>query len=574
MLALMLASIVMASAPRLINYQGRLTDASDNPVTDGMYTVQFSIYHQPEGNPPSLQWSETQSVTTANGFFSVMLGSVNPMAPDIFQDTSSYLGIKVGSDPELTPLTRITSVPYAYYAPYGSGWRHEGSNVYIENPGSKVGIGLLSPEVALHVIGESADNPVARFEGEKLGIRSAVSGSTPLIMTPLELTSLNQDVYGESMALYGYATGAGRTTGADLHAMDGSTSNTGAKIEADGPALINTGVKVTATGGEVNLGVEAVASGLSTADFTGVKATATNYGAGSSYGISSTANGQAYNKGVFGEALDGFQNEGLSGHASSAGTNFGVMAVADGYGDNIGIYALASGGVTNTAGLFRKGFSGVVAPAANSVVIMDNSVNSYLSILGPNIYEKGILFGQPSNEAAGGIIYNAGSVPDGLAFRTLNNSTKMVITSGGDVGIGTASPTARLQVNGNICYTGTIGACSDSRYKKDVANLNKSLDKVLKMRGITYKWKQDEFPDRVFDDKRHVGLIAQEVEELFPEMVMTDAAGYKSVDYGRLTPVLVEAIKEQQKQIDELRTMINQLAHNSKTQPGGPIGSK
>ena len=55
-----------------------------------------------------------------------------------------------------------------------------------------------------------------------------------------------------------------------------------------------------------------------------------------------------------------------------------------------------------------------------------------------------------------------------------------------------------------------------------------------------------------FTDTRQIGFSAQEVEKLFPEVVLTDANGYKSVDYGRLTPVLVEAIKELQKQIDTL----------------------
>jgi hypothetical protein len=79
------------------------------------------------------------------------------------------------------------------------------------------------------------------------------------------------------------------------------------------------------------------------------------------------------------------------------------------------------------------------------------------------------------------------------------------------------------------------------------------------MRGVTYHWKLDEYPEKDFDSREHLGFIAQEVEELFPQLVMTDDNGYKSVDYGRLTPVLVEAIKEQQAQIDEMRQLIEQL---------------
>ena len=63
-------------------------------------------------------------------------------------------------------------------------------------------------------------------------------------------------------------------------------------------------------------------------------------------------------------------------------------------------------------------------------------------------------------------------------------------------------------------------------------------------------------------DERQIGFSAQEIEKLFPEVVMTDANGYKSVDYGRLTPVLVEAIKEQQKQIDAQQQQIDELRKN------------
>lgn len=138
------------------------------------------------------------------------------------------------------------------------------------------------------------------------------------------------------------------------------------------------------------------------------------------------------------------------------------------------------------------------------------------------------------------------------AYLTIESAT-------GEVGIGTASPSERLHVVGNICYTGSIAACSDARYKTDVTAIPNSLESVMQMRGVRYKWKQEEFPGQDFDDKAHIGFIAQEIETLFPEMVLTDGNGYKSVDYGRLTPVLVEAIKEQQKAIGRLLQRVQQL---------------
>jgi hypothetical protein len=132
-------------------------------------------------------------------------------------------------------------------------------------------------------------------------------------------------------------------------------------------------------------------------------------------------------------------------------------------------------------------------------------------------------------------------------------SENMRIKGNGNVGIGTSSPGQRLSVTGNICATGTIGACSDIRYKTNFSPLDNALHNVLQLQGYYYFWKQDEFPDKEFTDKRQIGFTAQELEVLFPELVQTDLEGYKSVDYSRMTPLLVEAIKEQQKQIDALQ---------------------
>ena len=135
----------------------------------------------------------------------------------------------------------------------------------------------------------------------------------------------------------------------------------------------------------------------------------------------------------------------------------------------------------------------------------------------------------------------------------------MVINSIGQVGIGTTVPTQALHVVGNVCASGTFLSCSDVRYKKDFFHIDHSLESILSLNGVYYHWRSDEFPDMQFSNERQIGFSAQEVEKLFPEIVKTDANGYKSVDYGRLTPVLVEAVKEQQQKIDNLEKQLNEV---------------
>ncbi len=103
---------------------------------------------------------------------------------------------------------------------------------------------------------------------------------------------------------------------------------------------------------------------------------------------------------------------------------------------------------------------------------------------------------------------------------------------------------------GNVYATGAITQNSDIRYKTDINNIENSLDKIMSLNGVTYNWKNDDFPDMHFDDETHIGVIAQEVEEVLPELVLTDENGYKSVSYANLTPVLIEAVKEQQGEIE------------------------
>ncbi|MFO7676178.1 MAG: hypothetical protein R6X12_07690 [bacterium] len=97
--------------PRMMSYQGRLTDTLGVPVPNGSYSVVFRLYTQPSGG--SAFWTETQSVTTEDGLFAVLLGSVTPVAtlPDA---GTAYLGMAVAGGAELTPRLRIVSAAYAY----------------------------------------------------------------------------------------------------------------------------------------------------------------------------------------------------------------------------------------------------------------------------------------------------------------------------------------------------------------------------------------------------------------------------------------------------------------------------
>ncbi len=141
----------------------------------------------------------------------------------------------------------------------------------------------------------------------------------------------------------------------------------------------------------------------------------------------------------------------------------------------------------------------------------------------------------------------------------------------GNVGIGTSAPSSKLEVCGNTRIIGTLNVSStvtsssgitcpsDFRYKKNITSLSNPLKKLMQINAVRYNWKTEEFPNMNFNDKLQTGFIAQDLEKIFPEMVFTDEAGYKSIDYSRLTPLLVETIKEQQKQITLISKRLTEI---------------
>jgi hypothetical protein len=129
----------------------------------------------------------------------------------------------------------------------------------------------------------------------------------------------------------------------------------------------------------------------------------------------------------------------------------------------------------------------------------------------------------------------------------------------GNVGIGTMTPGYKLTINGSAYCTAGVWETSDIRWKKNIKDLDYSISDILKLEPVSYELRKDEFPDMGFDTGTHIGLIAQDVEKVFPELVKNDDKGFKSVNYNVMIPVLLEAIREQQNQIDDLKKEVEML---------------
>ena len=138
------------------------------------------------------------------------------------------------------------------------------------------------------------------------------------------------------------------------------------------------------------------------------------------------------------------------------------------------------------------------------------------------------------------------------AAQTTNDVQVLSMSTSGKVGIGTTTPSYKLDVNGTI--RGSNVSPSDLRLKQNIQTLEDSLAKITQLRGVSFNW-QD--PAKGVDPQ--IGVIAQEVEQVFPALVSTDEKGFKSVAYDKFVGVLIETTKELKAENDKLKARISAL---------------
>jgi hypothetical protein len=202
-------------------------------------------------------------------------------------------------------------------------------------------------------------------------------------------------------------------------------------------------------------------------------------------------------------------------------------------------------------------YSTLTIGSANGSIPGEISLNpAYTSNEGGQINIKKSLNGS----TADWIIDQYGTTSSDARFRIFNSiaeSNGLSILENGNIGMGLTNPTVRLQVSGDI-IANSIAGSSDIRFKKNIRPIYNALDKVKALKGVYFNWDQKNFPDKSFGAQDELGFIAQEVEKVVPEIVTKDKTKeeYRSVKYDKLVALLVEAIKEQQKQIDSLKIAV------------------
>jgi hypothetical protein len=156
-----------------------------------------------------------------------------------------------------------------------------------------------------------------------------------------------------------------------------------------------------------------------------------------------------------------------------------------------------------------------------------------------------------------GLIVRGGAGADKIfELQDSGGGRVLEVTADGSMGIGKAPGTGfKLDVEGDIrgtrVFAQGVELTSDARFKTNISAIADALSIVRKLQGVSYDWNRAAFPDRGFSPRPQIGVLAQEVEKVLPELVSTDAQGYKSVNYTGFIPVLIEGMKQQADRLDE-----------------------
>jgi hypothetical protein len=444
--------VVEAAVPKLINFQGILKDGSGNPVANGAYSVTFTIYDDPSAG--NVLWAETSSVSTTSGLFTVLLGSLNPVPDSAFQDTTRYLGVKVGADPEMTPRQQLVSLSYAYRVSSVDG--ASGGTIT-----SKVSIGPGHTNTG-------TDAFVAGANNRARGAYSVVSGGGGTFFGAADSNS----------ALGNHCTiGGGRgNTASDLQATvgGGAYNNASANASTIGGGALNTasGIEATIGGGEFNTasGYQATVGGGAVNTASGYKATvgggwvntASGYQATVGGGLLDTASGSFSTVGGGNTNVASGDSSVVSGGTRNVSSNTSTT-IGGGQGNTAsGFAATVGGGSYNTANGVNAAVGGGLRNTANTLgaTVSGGADNTASGGSGSTVGGGGANSASAQNATvSGGTVNTASDTGATIGGGTFNTASGLFATIGGG-NANTASGTAATVGGGGEVFLGSGNVAS------------------------------------------------------------------------------------------------------------------
>ena len=547
------------SVPRLVNVTGVFRPADGQPA-GAVETITLSIYVDQHGGPPL--WQETQTVAVdAQGRYSLLLGATRPegIPADVFgADAAHWLGTVFQRAGEVEgPRTRLTSVPYAIRAAEADTLGGRPASDY-----------QLTPSA-----GGAQEAHALAADGTEISSDAVVNDGTPNFLAKY-VTTAEVGNSGVFEAADG-AIGLGTITPFDrIHVRYNNNSG-----DFTGLAVQNT------NGGALAY------SGMLFYDHTNALTQFQGYNnATHEYRI----NNIARSGGQFDGSIN-FMTGSTSRFFVASNGSIGIGTTTPGAALDVSQVMTDAivRATTYTSGPGVSAFFGRVArgtPSTQAAVLRGDALSIFGGIgydgrpLPPYLpsipnADIALIAAEAWTPDAHGTAIVFNTTPVGTVFETLFT---MAILPNGNVGIGTPRdlvsglPTAadKLQVFGDIRVgtTGTngcikdfsggglVGTCSsDRRLKKDITPFEPVLDKLAALQPVHYYWRATEFPERHFGTSQSYGLVAQDVEQVLPGLVVTNDDGFKAVNYSELPLLTIQAVKELKAENDALKERVADL---------------
>jgi hypothetical protein len=525
-------------------YQGRLTDNS-NPA-NGIYDLTFKLFDSATVGSGAQQGATLSltNVEVTNGTFSVQLDF--GACASCFDGADRFLEISIkpsggGAFTTLEPRQALTAAPYA-----------------IKSLSAATADGL-----SVTCVNCVTGNQIASVNG------SAVSGAIPVASVPAGSADYIQNSSNLQASSNFNISGTGAAN--ILSAVTQYNIGSNRILSNAGTNNLFAGVGAgTATTGSNNA---FFGQGAGSANVTGSQNSAFGAGANISFGVitNATAIGAnafvtASNSLVLGSII------GLNGATASPNVGIGISApqfklhVIDQSNAGLRVQTDRTGGTVASFGGFGQFRIDAVGVVGGRLTITESGEVG-LGVAAP-AYKLHVVddrFGlglRVQTSGLGGVVASFGGAGDFRIDANGIDGGRFTVKESGFVGIGTNEPSDKLDVNGLIRFNALgaagntslcrnsmnqISACSSSlRYKTNIANLHSGLNLINRLRPVTFDWKESKAHD--------LGLVAEEVAEVEPLLVThNDKGQIEGVKYDRISAVLINAIKEQQAQIEAMR---------------------
>ncbi len=616
---LLVAPNASAQIAESLNYQGYLTDAAGAPL-DSATNVTFSIYAVQNGGSPL--WSDTQVTTPEQGLFNAQLGaSGNPFPAGLF-DTPLWLGITVGADAEMTPRREFAATPYSHRA-------RDADTIGGINPSAldqsadvatlESGLTLAQSNISVlqtNTATQAADIAQLDTDLSSTGADLTVVENTLPTLQPLVSQFCSAGSSIRAISGSGTVTceiddfGPWLTNSISAPYVTGTTrigigtSAPAAALQIDAPldtdpfrARVQSSTKLRVhTNGSVSVGTSSAGpeNGLYVLGNVGFGTTTPGARASvadPNWQMSLDNTDVGGSEWFVGSSANAWQSGGGKLIFAPTNSSSNAAMTIDG-AKNIGI------GTFNPATRLHVAGGSDVTSAGGGFLLIGNTTSTHIAmdnneIMGRN---NGVA-AQLALNAEGGLvtINSGGNVNDDAMDITGSLRIDSGENSGVIIGRTTSTPTNSViqPTSFEVGLVGFSGApfwrmysrefyartaidyrtYSDRSLKRNIQPIGNALETVQRLEGVSYELLDHPFDtnprklsdEEEYDRKHQLGFIAQDVEEILPQLVKEDEdSGLKTVGYMGVIPILVEAIKTQQQQIDaqatELAQMKNELA--------------